>query len=321
MKLNEFCNTFGVTGYEDKIIKKLSDEIKKNINIDFYYDNIGNLICLKKGKETSLNKQKIMITAHIDEVGLQIIEIKDKRKIKFKKLGNIKSECLFQQRVMFEDESIGIICGENIAEIKNNTLEKMYINLIKENTEIKIGDVCTFLPNYYEHENIIVSKALDNRVGCYILEKLLSIDIDNNNDLYFVFTTQEEFGLKGAKVALTSIKPDIFISIDVTPEGENNNIILSKGAAIKVSDSISIGNRKLINQFKEIATQNRIKYQLEISNCGTTEIALVNESGIGSKNVAISIPCREMHSANSIINKVDLESGYNLLKKYIEKYS
>lgn len=311
--LREISQSIGVTGYEFNI-SKLIEELLGDSNFEHSKDNIGNLIYYKKG--TGNIKKKILISAHMDEVGLQINNVSDRKKLKFKTLGNIHSYNLYQQRVKFANGCIGIILGENPLKLEKYNYDNLYITLLNE-LDVEIGDICTFDSVFIENSELIIGKALDNRVGCYILMKIIETISEANDDLYCVFTVQEEFGLKGMKVALNSINPDVVIVIDTVPEDKKTNIICGNGIAIKISDSISICNHDIVNALKYIAKEKNIQYQLEVTDSGATEVALVTESGLGIKCGAISIPIINMHTANSMVNKEDICNAIQLLREFV----
>lgn len=311
--IEKLCNIIGISGYEQLLVNFIKNEIVISEADDVYEDAIGNLIYYKKGIS---DKKKILVSAHCDEVGLQVIGIKN-GKIKFKILGNIKCYNLYQQRVAFENGSKGIVLAENEEDIKKYNYENLYIRIIFETEKIELGDVCTFENNYIETDKYIESKGLDNRAACAVLYKLLTENILFYYDTYVVFSVQEEIGLKGIKVAISHLKPDIFIGVDLTPECKGNTVECLKGTAIKISDSISISNRSLVNKLKQIAQENNVEYQVEVNNCGTSEVAIVSETGVGFKSVGISIPALGLHTANVIVGKKDIEETYRLLKAYL----
>lgn len=307
----------GITGYETEIKDVLKEFLVQIELDDIYEDGIGNLICYKKGL---LHDNKIVISAHCDEVGLQILNVKED-KLRFKALGNVKCYNLYQQKIVFENGSKGIILADENEKVEKYNYGNLYIQLIDKTQEIEIGDICTFDANYFETDQYIVSKSLDNRVSCFLLYKLLRENVVFQYDTYIVFSVQEEIGLKGIKAALTHLKPDIFISVDLTPECVDNTVKCGDGVAIKISDSIGISDRRLVSEFKEIAKKNRIKYQLEVNSCGTSEVALVSETGAGFKSIGISIPAKELHTANVMVKKSDMDETYQLLKQYFADHN
>lgn len=307
-----FCNSISISGYEDILILLLKEKLTTYCD-KIYQDGIGNLICYKKGIRSEQETQ--LIAAHIDEVGLQVQAIHD-GKIKFKVLGNIKCKNLLHQRIQFENGELGVIYSDS-DNIGNYEYEKLYIKMLTNTYPVEIGDVGTFQSNYLETEEYICSKAVDNRVGVWALCQLVMSQEPLKRDTYFVFTVQEEIGLKGMKVAMTSIKPNYFIDIDASAINDRNNVELGKGVAIKVSDSVSVCDRKLVKRCKEICKNELIPYQLEVSDCGTSEIALVSETGYACPSIGLSYPAQEIHTAQSLVMKKDIEALLNLLKNII----
>lgn len=179
--------------------------------------------------------------------------------------------------------------------------------------DVEIGEVFSFDSNLIETENFYRGKAIDNRISCFCLYNLITEQIKIKADIYFIFSVQEEINMRGIRVAKSSIQPDLFINVDVSPECENNSLIIGEGVGIKLSDSIGISDTEIVNFTKKICLKNNIKYQIEVSDCGTTELILTNEIDYGSKDIGISIPCKYMHTANTIVHKEDIKSCIKLL--------
>ena len=311
MILKKTCEIIGVSGYENRITDYIMDLLNKRENV--YKDNVGNLIYYKKG---TCSKNKIMIMAHVDEVGFQITKKIDENKFKFKILGNVKTWNSNNQKVIFSNGSRGVIFSEDESNISLNDFDNMYLFSLDDT--INIGDTFTFFDEFMESDNFYIGKGLDNRICCYLMVKSILEDICTVNDVFFVFSVQEEIGMRGAKVAISHIQPDIVLCLDVSPVCKNNNIDLENGVAIKISDSIGVSNPDLVNNIEKIAEKNNIKYQLEVSDCGTSELIMINEIDMGSKNVGLSLPCLFMHTPNVIVNKEDVNNMYELILKILE---
>lgn len=307
--LDRLCNTIGVSGYESEISQLIFSEIQ-NTAADVKMDKVGNVICLKKGKD---GRKKVIISAHMDEVGFQIIKKIDENKYRIKALGNIKTWNAIQQRVKSEN-STGVIYANNEDQLSAHNYDNIYLSVI-HGKEAKVGDVFTFATDFCEGDLYYSGKALDNRLACHILLELINDSIESNADIYFVFTTQEEIGMRGMRVAKTNIMPDLCINIDVSAESDVNSIISGEGVGIKISDSMSISTPELVKRFEKIALDNNIKYQLEVSDCGTSELIITNELDNGCEEIGISLPCKYLHSANSLVNKND----FFATKKYLSK--
>lgn len=322
IKIKELSNTISISGYEKTINDIINNELRGH-HIAVTNDNIGNLIGFIKGK--GKNKKKILVLAHMDEVGIQITNIKEDGKIKFKSVGSVKKNRLLFQRIIFRNGLIGIVAPENAnINADQRDLEELCIDCgfsskKEANNLINIGEVGTFYNNYIENGNIIMSKSLDNRLGCFVLLDAIDNLKDLDNDVYFVFTTQEEVGLKGAKVISNALKPDIAISVDTISVEGIEQLEIGKGVTIKISDSLTICNEELVEILKNIAVKDNILVQLEVTDNGGTELGVIDESNNGVKVAGLSIPIRYAHTANSIANKNDVLECSKLLRRFIEE--
>lgn len=327
MSIRELTQAFGVSGYE-KEVRELIKGLVKEYSDELSVDALGNLIALKKG--SGENKKTIMIAAHMDEIGLQVTKIEDKGFIKVRGLGGIPVAATFLNRVQFRNGTMGIVSATASMEDVKNNLKKLYIDIGASTKEealkhVKVGDVAAYVGDFIElKENNVSAKALDDRIGCYIMIEALK-KLDNPiNDLYFVFTVQEEVGLRGATVAAERIKPDMGIAIDVTgandyPNCPDGNDILGAGTAIKVSDGSVICDEYLVEEMVKCCTENNISYQLDVIDMGGTDAGAINKSNIGVKSAGISVPTRYVHGPNAVINMKDTEASIELLVKYVNR--
>lgn len=208
-----------VSGSENEIRKFISDNVKKYCD-ELSVDAMGNLIAHKKG-----SGKKIMFAAHMDEIGIIVTDIDDKGFVRFSSVGGLNLRNLVNLRVRFANGVEGVIGAEEESFKDKPAISKLYVDLgaaDKKEAEkiVSIGDTASFVGGFVKCGDKVVSKALDNRVGCAILMQALSEIKDCENDLYFVFTTQEEVGLRGAKTAAFAINPDIAVAVDVTDTGD-----------------------------------------------------------------------------------------------------
>lgn len=310
--IKKYCDEFGVSGSEENIRKCIEDEIKHNFSGVINEDNVGNLICKKGGYDT---RKKIMVSAHMDEVGFQVMDDANGR-MRVKPLGNIKSYNAVNQRVKAENGSLGVIVNDGVFDSSSSFYTTLKIVPIKG--KIRIGDSLTFDSNVVCGDDYIVGKAVDNRISCELVTEILLEDKQYKNDIYFVFSTQEEIDMRGARVAMTSISPDIIIDVDASPIGERNNLILGSGAGIKISDSVGISDKHLVKCCQKIAEENKIMIQYEISDCGTTQLIITNEKDNGAKRIGISIPCSNMHTSSTLVKKIDVLYCKELLDTFLD---
>ncbi len=320
--LKTLTQAFGTSGNENNICEILKANAK-NYCDEISVDALGNLIAHKKG-----SGKKVMISAHMDEIGIIVTFIDKNGFIRFSNIGGLYTKQLVGRRVRFENGTIGVIGSEEEDFEKKAELSKLFIDIgekSEDNTKkyVNIGDMASFEGDYYENSNIVISKALDNRVGCYILLEAMR-DTKTDNDLYFVFSSQEEVGLRGAKASAYSINPDYAIAVDVTDTGDcpsapSNCVKLGGGAAIKIMDRSVLCDSYVRGFMIDIAKENNIPYQLEIMTDGGTDAGAMHLSRSGVKTGGISVPTRYIHSPSEMASIGDIKNCITLLKTVIEK--
>ena len=327
--LKKLCTVSSVSGYENAIGEFIKNHVSDYVD-SVEFDSLGNLIACIKGHGE--NKKRIMSAAHMDEIGLQIIKLTSEGFAKVRTLGGVSPVISYMQRVLFENGAIGVVSNyKKASDIDNRDFSQCYIDFGVNSKEelnkiVEIGDVATFVGDYVELDNNrVMGKAFDNRAGCYIQIKAIETLSKEKpyHDSYFVFTVQEEVGLKGAKVVSEYIRPDIGIAIDITgsfdvPGDMEGNAVMGKGAAVKISDASVICDRPLVNKMIECAKNSEIPYQLDVMTGGGTDAGAINVSGHGVKSLGISIPTRYGHSPNSIISLDDVESCHHLLSAFLK---
>lgn len=323
--LKKVTQAFGVSGDEEEIRDVITKEIKKYVD-DIKVDAMGNLIAVKKGK-----KNKIMLAAHMDEIGVIATFIDDKGMIRFSNVGGVSPYNSLAQRVKFKNGTIGCInVEEKFEDYKSLKLGKMYIDIGCKNKEeaqklVKLGDSANFVGDFFVHGDFAVSKAMDNRSGCAVLIELIKTLPKTDNEVYYVFTSQEEVGLRGAKTAAFGIVPDCAIAIDVTltgdtPECNNREVKLGFGPAIKVKDSAYIAHPKIRRVLEDLASSNEIPYTLELLDRGGSDPGSIQTSGIGVPCGGISIPCRYVHTPGEMVSFEDLNNCVKLAGLFVKNY-
>ncbi|MBS7297690.1 MAG: M42 family metallopeptidase [Eubacteriales bacterium] len=319
MMLERLTQSFGPSGREKEITQVISEYVTP-FSDEVYTDALGNLIAHKKG-----NGKKIMLAAHMDEIGVAVTYIDEKGFLRFSKIGGLYQRRLLNRRVRFSNGFTGVIDTEENN--KDYNIQKMYIDIGATDREqaekmVSVGDMAVFEGEYKEEYGVIISKALDNRAGCYILIKVLE-QIKSENDIYFCFTSQEEVGLRGAKAAAYSVNPEYALAVDVTDTGDTPNcpkmaVNLGGGAAVKVMDRSVITNPDVRIKLIELAKKNNIPYQLEIMTDGGTDAGAIHTSREGVKTGGVSVPTRYIHSPSEMVSKKDLEACIKLIKAFCE---
>ena len=327
--LKELTQAWGIAGREKNIRAIIKREVEPYAD-KMLVDPLGNLIVLKKGKQGEYSK-KIMLSAHMDEIGFQVTKIENDGRIKVCNIGFVWTGAIYNDKVRFQNGTIGVVgCECPIEEAKNQS-GNLYIDIgctSKEETEqyVKLGDYCTFIGQWYELKNDkIVSKSFDDRAGCYaLIEALKKNKGEGPNDVYYVFSVQEEVGCRGAVVAAERIKPDIGISLDVTPDHfypsdlKGSNAV-GEGVGVKFGDPSAMLDEYLVDKMIECCEKNNIKYQRDIMDRGGTDASSINRSGYGVRVAGIAIVDRFPHSQSSIISKKDIENAIELIDKFTQE--
>lgn len=309
----------GPSGNEARVREHVEGLIKPYCD-EIYTDAMGNLIAHKRG-----NGKRIMAAAHMDEIGVIVTDIDDKGFIRFSSIGGLNTSQLVSVRVEFQNGTVGVIGAQEEAFKDKPEINRLYIDIgAKDKAEaeklVSIGDTASFIGGFVQCGDTVVSKALDNRAGCAVLIDTIINTKSDVNDLYFVFTVQEEVGLRGAKAAGFSIEPDIAIAIDVTdtgdtPDAPNMAVSLGKGAAIKVMDRSILCDADVRTKMIETAKKNNMPYQLEIMTDGGTDAGAIQLTRAGVKTGGISIPTRYVHSTSEMSSVSDIKTASELLQR------
>ena len=335
--LKKIIESAGIPGYESEVARLMFNEFKK-VSKDVHIDNFGNVIA-KKGK----GRKKIMLAAHMDEVGLLVKHISKEGFISFIKIGGIDDRILPAQRVIIKAKKgdvAGIIGSKpphlQKEEDKKHPLkyEDMFIDIgcpSREEAEkkIEIGDAVIFEPNSgVLNGKLYYGKAVDDRVGCYALIKIFE-KIKAPAEIYAVATTQEEVGLKGARTSSFKINPDFAIALDTTVAGDTPQIQeresalkLGAGVAITLIEACGRGmivNEKVKNLLIETARVNKIKYQIDVIDGGMTDGAMIYMNREGVPTGVLSVPSRYIHSATGVFHIDDVSAAIDLAIKSVEK--
>ncbi len=324
--LRKVAYAHGVSGYEKKVAEVICDEIAAYTD-EQYRDALGNLIAVKHGNGQG---KKIMLCAHMDEIGFMVTFIEEKGQLRIAPVGGIGFVASAYDRVISENGIRGLIVPEGRVKASEYAADKFYIDIgakSKKEAEkkVKIGDVFRFDSDIVRLcGKRVCGHPIDDRIGCVIMIEIAKLLADKkiNDDIYYVFSVQEEVGLRGSKTASFAVAPDIALAFDVTGTGDVPGAApmacaVGNGAAIKVKDSSVICDQALVGELVEVAKAEKIKYQLEILTYGGTDTASMQMSGAGSRAGALSIPTRYIHSANEMLDLGDAEACVALTAAYI----
>lgn len=331
--LAEICEVAGAPGFEHRVRQLVLREIEGLVD-DIRLDNMGNIVAMRKGR----SRKKVMIAAHMDEIGFIVTHIDENGFLRFHTLGGFDPKTLTSQRVIVHgrEDIIGVMGSKPIHIMKDAEkskapdLEDYYIDLglPKETVEkmVRIGDPVTRDRKLIELGDCVNAKSIDNRVSVFVLiEMLRNLEVPPC-DTYAVFTVQEEVGVRGANVSALEIQPDFGFGLDTTiaydvPGSAAHNKItsLGAGAAIKIMDASTICDYRMVDYMKQTAEKYDIKWQPEILTAGGTDTSgLQRMNPGGSIAGAISIPTRHIHSVIEMAHKSDIDGAIQLLKRCVE---
>lgn len=333
--LKKLAEAHGVSGFEDKVSDLIIRELKPLVD-DIKTDVMGNIIGVKKAKVK--NPLRVMISAHMDEIGFMVKHIDDNGFIRFEPNGGFDPKTLIAHRVLVHgrkkrfDGVVGTKPIHLMSESERSKLPELKelfidIGLTKKEVEkdIEIGDMISLVQNFVDHGKHVSCKAFDDRAGVYVMIEALRILKKHDVEIYAVASVQEEVGLRGAITAAYGVNPDIGIALDVTlacdiPGGSKEEEIasLGGGVAIKLKDSSLICNPKLVRFMRDIAKKYKIKNQLEILPRGGTDAGAIQRTHAGVAAITLSIPTRYVHSVVETANKDDIKATIELLAKFLE---
>lgn len=336
MLLEKLSNARGVSGDEREVREILIDAIKSHVT-EYRVDTVGNLITHKKAKSARKSAIKVMVAAHMDEVGLMIVHHDSNGHLRFAKVGTIDDRVLLSKTVLIGKDKIpGVIGVKPVHLLKAKERdqvidsESMTIDIGAKSKEeaqsaVKLGDYVTFATEFGEMgDGLVKGKALDDRVGCAELVEVLKRDYPF--DLYGVFTVQEEVGARGARVAAFSIEPDFAFVLESTtcddsPKTKDLPTVtkLNAGPAITIADNSMIADKRLVKLLIETAKENRIPYQFKQTMNGGTDAGRIHLTKAGVPSAVVSVPTRYFHSPVALLSLQDFQNTVTLMTKALPK--
>lgn len=333
--LERLCNCCGISGSEEAVRTIITDEIK-NYADKITTDRLGNLIVFKKGRERAVNK--LMISAHMDEVGLMVTDITSDGYLKFDEVGGLDKRILVGKQVTVGDNKVNGVIGIRPVHLCKGDegsavpqISEMYIDIgadsIDEALEyVSFGDSINFTSDFQHNNTTVMGKSLDDRFGCYVLISMIKSNL--KYDTHFVFAVQEEVGLRGAQTAAYTVDPEFSIVAETTtaadlPEVESSRQVcnLGKGAVISVMDRRTIYDKTLVKAAFDTAEKIGAKAQYKRAVAGGNDAGVIHKSRGGVRTLAISLPCRYLHSPSTVANIEDCESVIKIISALAEKIS
>ena len=317
--IKELTEAYGPPGYEQAvrdIIQTYVTPYADSVEVD----SLGNLHAVKNASGNGL---KIMLAAHMDEIGLMVSHINDKGFARLTALGFVHHATMVGNRAVFTNGALGVINVEKWLDhdAPDNSHKTLYLDFGAKNKKevpVRVGDVAAFQRPFVDLGHALVAKSMDDRIGCAILLETLKQLKKTPHQVHFVFTVQEEVGLRGAKTAAYKVQPDVSIAIDVTdsgdvPERKHFEVTMGHGPAIKVMDYGMLAHPGLRKWMVSTAKKHKIPYQTEILTMGTTDASAMQTARAGSAAGAISIPCRHVHTPSEMVSYSDTQNAVKLL--------
>lgn len=331
--LRKLCLLDGISGDEKRVCELIKKRIKE-YDVELQSDAMGNLIVTKKGRKRA--KNKVMLSAHMDEVGFIVTDINSDGTLRIESVGGVDRKAIYGKSVIIGKDKInGVVSVKPIHLLKSDekdsviSIDKMVIDIGADSREealkyVSLGDSVCFTPNYLDKNDVIMAKAIDDRVGCFILTEILRQELEY--DLICSFVVQEEVGLRGAKAAAYTAEPDFAIVVEATTASDipgsddtNNVCCVGKGAVLSFMDRSTIYDKECLNLALKTAEENNINVQFKRAVAGGNDAGAIHTSRGGVRTIAVSLPCRYIHSQTGLIAKGDLESSLEIVKEMAMK--
>ncbi|MER3554897.1 MAG: endoglucanase [Meiothermus sp.] len=335
--LGRLSEVAGVPGWEDRVRELVQTELKGLVD-EVRTDALGNLIAHKKGPG-----KRVMVAAHLDEIGFYVKHVDDKGFLRVQNVGGFDTRNLFARQVTVH------ATGGDLPGLMNPSGKPIHISTPEERKKIpevseffvdvglsaqevkrrvRVGDPVTLRQEAMTLGNFFTGKAMDDRAAVFVLlEALRRLKGKKIGcDLYAVFTTQEEVGLRGALTSAYGVEPEIGIALDVTLAVDIPEVLphlavteTGKGVGIKVMDSSAISQRWLVQEFVALAEKKKIPYQMEILPLGGTDAGAIQKSRAGVPSITLSVPTRYIHTVTESVHKDDVEATVALLTAYLQR--
>lgn len=331
--LRRLCTADGISGDEKSVRHLIQNEIQ-NYADQIETDNLGNLLVFKKGRQHP--RKKLLLSAHMDEVGFIVTYITKDGCLKFTSVGGVNDSAAFAKAVRVGDKKLpGVVCAKPIhllSEEERKKFPKIETLLIdigaKDRKEaeqfVRPGDSVVFDSPYDERDGRIISKAIDDRFGALVLIGMIKSELPY--DMYFSFTVQEEVGLRGARTAAFRMKPDCAIVVEATTasdvpfaEEEKKVCCVGGGAVVTFMDRATIYDREYYRLALACAAEQGVKVQTKTMIAGGNDAGAIHTSRNGVRTLAVSVPCRYIHSSGSLASLQDMEAVDTVVRAVAER--
>lgn len=330
--LKELCMINGVSGDESAVRENIISKIKDYC--DYRVDNLGNLICFCKGRKTS--GKKVMAAAHMDEVGFIVTYIRSDGTLSFGEVGGIDPSVIIGRQVSIGKKCINGVVGStavhNLSKEQREAppeMDSLYIDIGADSAEeaekyVSLGDCVYFDSEFIEMGSRIKSKAIDDRAGCAVMIRL--IQEKPEYDTYFVFNVQEEIGLRGSRVSAFSVEPDFAVVLEATTAADIDGVkggecvcSLGKGPVVGFMDRSTVYDREMYRLAFDTASELNIPCQTKTKIAGGNDSGAIHLTKSGVRTLAVSVPCRYLHSPSCVIEQADFENTLVLVRELLKR--
>jgi tetrahedral aminopeptidase len=317
--IKDLVEAVGPSGYEDQV-RELVRSLVAAYADDICVDALGNLI-VRKGQKGP-DGLRVMLSAHMDEIGIIASHIDENGFVRFSGIGGINPLNLVGGRVKFVNGMQGTINSERLENFdRAPSLDRLFIDVgasSRSDCKVRVGDMAIFDRPFLDLGDRLVSKAMDDRISVAVLIETLRQIKQTPHELYFVFSVQEEVGLRGATTAAYGVDPDLGLAVDVTRTGDTPKTIkmevsLGRGPTVKVRDSGMLSDPRVVRWLVDTAEKAGLPYQLEVLEAGTTDARSIQVTRSGVPSSCVSIPCRYIHSPSEMVDFRDVQNAVNLL--------
>ena len=332
--LGKLCAAPGIAGREDRVQAVVTDALRPLVD-DLRFDTLGSVVGTKRG-----DGPRVMIAAHVDEIGFFVSHIDDRGFLRLQPVGGFDARTLVAQRVLVHGFAGTVLHGAlqpaskpihllERDEIKAAKLEELFVDVglpaDQVRSAVEPGDIVTLDRELAVVGDRVMSKALDDRVGVFVMIEALRAMGQTRAEIVAVATTQEEVGLRGAETAAYAVQPEVAIALDVTLALDFPGLLpelavthLGEGVAIKVMDSSHIANPALLRHLRDLAAAHGIPYQIELLPRGGTDAGSMQRARGGAAAVTLSVPTRYVHTVNEMADQGDIAAAIRLLARFLE---
>ncbi|MGA2973864.1 MAG: M20/M25/M40 family metallo-hydrolase [Spirochaetia bacterium] len=321
--IKRLTECFGPSGCEAAVREYIRAELPKGV--DARVDALGSLIVHRKG---SAGGRRVMVAAHMDEIGIVVTHVDKQGFLRFGSVGGVQLLPLMGGRVRFANGTPGMIGLEKLEDATRvPQMDKFYIDVGASGPDqcpVRVGDIACFDRPCEELGGRIVAKAMDDRIGCAVLLQTLKEITASPHELFFVFTVQEEVGLRGAATSGFGVEPEIALAVDVTLTGDTPEcppmaVSLGAGPAIKIKDSGMLSHAGVKDWLIRTAEEAALPFQREVLIRGTTDATAIQVSRAGVPAGCVSIPTRYTHTPSEMVDFGDVQASVQLLKSALTK--